>query len=192
MMLDEKEKAKIKSFAEKGVGIRITYQTVKGQPVRYDVLSYEGDIISDNTLKKWGFLSQDKICVGKRYNVYFNPSVYNQSVRAAFWEYQPLADSYNLRHSNCNAADLHKLLENKDINRGVMLIALTDETARKFILKNGPALYDNDNVEKCSEIRQYLRDNPQVVQEIKTCIRRIETEAYTLQMAEVKDFSNEK
>ena len=84
MMLDEKEKAKIKSFAEKGVGIRITYQTVKGQPVRYDVLSYEGDIISDNTLKKWGFLSQDKICVGKRYNVYFNPSVYNQSVRAAF------------------------------------------------------------------------------------------------------------
>ena len=187
MELNEKILKEIDEYAKKGVGLRTLYQTERGRAVRKDVLSYEGDIVSDDTLKSWGFLSRDRICVGKRHNVYFNPSLFNQAVLQEFAKRQVIVDEYRLQHTTCTAEELRKLSADKNKSVDIMFIALTDEFARKFIIKQGAAMYDNDNVEKCTLIRQYFRENPQMKEMVKGSMRYVIMNDFNRQMSKIKE-----
>jgi len=155
-------------------------------------LHYEGNAVSDNQLRDWGFGERDKVYLGnKEYNVYFNDSERNQAVLSEFSAHQHLADIYNLNETTCSAPELTTLMHSRGFGSELLFLALTEEPARNFMVKNGAAVFSENNPEKCAAVRKHLKENPDVLASVKTAVRRISTYSYNLQMSLLKDFCNE-
>ena len=185
-MLNEQEKATIKSYAEKGIGLRVLYQTEKGADIRKYVLHYEGNEVSDKQLAEWGFNKDAKVDLGSSFNVYFDGSKRNQEVLSQFLLHRGLSDTYRLRNTTCTAKELADLTRSKDITPEILFLALTEEPVRKFVQKNGADIYAADNSDKCFGTREYLKKNPDVLKVMRACTTKISTEAYNYQMWALK------